>query len=192
MAKQSKSTKIIISIIIIACTAWILYLTVESIVYDIKHPHDLFGGYYYRLDDLRADIDDDHKKSHKPMPLCYENYTYLFSKDFGDIIVDFVIREDQLAIVRIDCKGNGTTRKYRMLSTSCSPLDSIIESAEFNGGYDWDKVFPGLLSKSSSTQVQWCIVSESSGLCDGTYDSFTFQYNNETYYILYEIIEAEQ
>jgi len=47
---------------------------------------------------------------------------------------------------------------------------------------------PGLVSPVGSTQVQWCIVSESSGLYDDKYESFKFDYNGETYYILYEII----
>lgn len=190
MAKQSKSTKIIISVVIVACIAWILYLAVEAIVYNIKYPHDLFGGYYYNLDDLRTEIDNDNKKD-PDMSIYYDNYTYLFSKDFDDVIVDFVIRDDQIAIVRIECKNNGPTRKYRLLSSASPTLSRIIDLSESKGGYDWHKVMPGLLSKSSSTQIQWCIVSEASGLCDGKYDSFSFQYNSETYYILYEIIETE-
>jgi|GEM_PF-3597292 len=183
MKKKSIIIIIAVSIVFLA----ILLLNLEGIIWDIQHPHDM-SGYYYDIDDLREDIDRDNKKF--STSTYYENCDYLFSKDFDDIVVDFVIRDDQIAIVRINCKEESGRKKFGLLSSSSSSLDNIISRAGSENDYVWHKVMPGLASTKDSTQVKWCVVSEASWLYDEKYGSFAFEYNGENYYILYEIITS--
>lgn len=177
---KNKLIKIFGIFIAVILAAIFIMSEAESIIDNIKHPHDL-NGYYYNIDDLRQSIDKFNQRF--DMPIYYENNDYLFSKDFGDIIVDFVIRENQIAVVRINCKSSGDKIKYGELSSSYGTLDSDIKRAD-TGTQIWYKVIPGLASPAGSTKVQWCIVSEGYE----EYDSFEFEYNGKTYYIIYEII----
>lgn len=185
VSKKKKTVIIIVAISIVLLA--ILAVNMGDIVWNIQHPHDM-SGYYYNINDLREDIDRDNLKSRITTPTYYENNDYLFSKDFGDIIIDFVIKDDQIAIVRINCKEENGNKKFGLLSSASPSLDNIISKSENEDDYAWHKVMPGLASPTGSTQVRWCIVSESSGLYDEKYGSFKFTYSGATYYILYEII----
>lgn len=183
---KNKKT-IIISVVVAVFLLLILIVNIPDIIWNIKHPHDAQGN-YYSIDDLREDIDRDNKKSSTSTPTYYENCEYLFSKDFNDIIVDFVIKDNLFIVVRINCIKESNVAKYGMLSSESTRLDYMVNELNDKNNYNWHKVLPGILSPANSTQVQWCIVNESSGLYDEKYESFKFEYSGETYYILYEVI----
>ena len=173
---MKKKSSIIVIIVVSIVFLAILLLNLEGIIWDIQHPHDM-SGYYYDIDDLREDIDRDNKKF--STPTYYENCEYLFSKDFGDIVVDFVIRDDQIAVVRINCREESGRKKFGLLSSASSSLDNVISKAESENDYNWRTILAGVLSPANLTQVHWCIVDKSSELFDEKYGSFAFEYNGE-------------
>ncbi|MBR6050594.1 MAG: hypothetical protein IKP68_05250 [Clostridia bacterium] len=170
--------KLVTICIVVAFICLITYLLIPKIIDNIQHPHDLQGN-YYNIDDLRDDIDKNRK------PTYYKDCIYLFSKDFGDVTIDFTIKPKQISIIKIShIKDINGITKYGYLTGTAGELDYII--AESKDAYDWNK-FASVLMPNTTT-IQWCIVNESSGLYDEKYESFKFEYNGETYYILYEVM----
>lgn len=182
--KKSTKTAIVIAVVLAVLCA-VAIVNFDSVMWDITHPNDK-AGYYYDIDDLREKIDKDNKKS-ATNPTYYENCDYLFSKDFGDIIVDFVISGDRMAIVRIGCSEEKETRKYGWLSYES--MRSVTSGVKSDEEPNWRVVLPGLASSADSTRVKWCVVSETSKFYDESYGSFKFSYGGETFYIMYGILD---
>ena len=176
---MKKSNKVTIAILAVVIICVIAFLLVPQIIDNIQHPHDLHGN-YYNIDDLRDDIDKDRK------PTYYKDCLYLFSKDFGDATVDFTIKQGQLGVIKIGHIKAGNRTKYSYLTGHAIDLDRTIAISKGTDTYNWEKLTSILMP--NTTNIRWCIVSESSGLYDEKYESFNFNYNGETYYILCEII----
>lgn len=185
---MNKKRTALVIVIVVVCFLLIMISEAENIAFTVQHPSDFFGN-YYKLDDLRCYIDKEKKKSEGST--IYENYKYLFSEDFDDVIVDFVINDNSVVITKIKCSKSGSGRRFRRLSTSVyenSTLDFMIKKSENDHEIHWTKVIsmPGFGSNKDSTQLQWSVISERSGLQIENCRSIKFDYNGEPCYILLE------
>lgn len=185
---MNKKRTALVIVIVVVCFLLIMISEAENIAFTVQHPSDFFGN-YYKLDDLRCYIDKEKKKSKGST--IYENYKYLFSEDFGDVIVDFVISDDFVVVTKIKCSASGNDRKYRRLSTSFykySTLDYTIKRSEDEHKIYWIKIASGFDTNKNSTKLQWSVIRERSGLKIDDYRAIEFYYNEEPCYFLLEDI----
>lgn len=183
---MNKKRTALVIVIVVVCFLLIMISEAGNIAFKVQHPSDFFGN-YYKLDDLRCYIDKEKKKSEGIA--IYENYDHLFSEDFGDVIVDFVISDDSVVVTKIKCSASGNDRKYRRLSTSFynySTLDYTIKRSEDEHKIYWIKIASGFDTNKNSTKLQWSVISERSGLQIENCRSIKFDYNGEPCYILLE------
>jgi len=176
---MKKSNKITIAILAVVFICVIAFSLIPQIIDNIQHPRDILGN-YYDIDDLRKDIDEERALTY------YEGCSYLFSKEFGDATVDFTIKQGQIGVIKIGHIKEGNRTKYSYLTGHAIDLDRRIAISKGTDTYDWEKLTSVLMP--NTTNIRWCIVSETSGLYDEKYESFQFDYNGEAYYILYEVL----
>ena len=129
-----------------------------------------FDGYYYDLEKVRSEKE------------FYSNSNYLFSKDLGDTIVDFVIEENKLHIVEIKVKNEKTNAKYQVKHCSSYAIEEAIGRFEQLNDYNWITT-----SKLSLNTFSWCIVSKDFNCDNDTFSSFEFVYTDTVYCLCYNI-----
>ena len=128
-----------------------------------------FDGYYYDLEKARSQ-----KK-------FYQNSDYLFTKDFDESIVDFVIKEHVLHIVEIKVYNTEENTKYQVKHSSSYALEEAIYKFEQSNDYNWITT-----SNLSLNTISWCIVSKDFNCKNDNSSSFEFAYKDISYCLCYK------
>ena len=130
-----------------------------------------FDGYSYSLEDER--------KSEK----VYNSYDYFFTAEQDNVIVDFLIRDGLLHIVKIDCKEQGSKTVYKVKSTASYSVVEALAYFEKTGKVHWVQTgkFPA--------QVEWTIVTENVPDAQQADEGFEFFYNDTLCILYYRILK---
>lgn len=148
---------------------------------------DIFTGnfkfYYNDLNEARSEFTSDDEEYNGLEP--YKNADYLLSAASDNHIVDFLIENDELAMVIYNVKSVFNHKAYKSFTSykRGSIEEHINEFEEYND-FCWNTI-PFSIFNSKNT-IKWCISTPEFLEENGNYSFLKFKYNNETYCICYE------
>lgn len=158
-----KTAKIVIIIVLLSILAMSLYSLMMTLFFGVS-----FDGYYSDLDQVRNNK-------------IYRDAHYLFTEETDSVIIDFVVKKEEISIVEIKVK-NGNTKMYSLKVTMTYKIQEKILDFEQAREYDWN-----ISSKLSLLSFRWCIVSADFKKQNTEYSSFDFEHNGKTYCLCYII-----
>lgn len=148
-----------------------VYALIGIVIFCFLNTVISFNGYYQDADTARLAEE------------LYLGDKQIFSIKLEDEILDFVIKDELLYIVKIDCKESRWNTRYRVRSKETRPIDSIIDSFMQEKSYNW-KTLTKFMTKE---QIKWCIVSDNFNLQNDQFHAFEFEYKNNTYHLCYDM-----
>ncbi len=146
------------------CSAVVLLLVFMTLLFSCVS----FDGYSSDLDQVRNNK-------------IYQNSKYLFTEETDSVIIDFVVKKEEISIVEIKVKNNNK-KTYALKTTSTYNIQEQIFDFEQAEGYNWNTS-----SKLNLLSFRWCIVSADFKKQNTEYSSFDFEHNGKTYCLCYII-----
>lgn len=127
-----------------------------------------FDGYSFSIEDAR--------KSES----FYNEYDYIFTVEQENRIVDFLIYDDYVRVIKIDCKEKKNKKLYEIKNKSTFLISESLLCSEVQREDAWTKTsnFP--------FQVEWMILPKTT---ESLQEGFCFIYNDIECMLLYRIFE---
>lgn len=132
-----------------------------------------FDGYYYNADDAR--------KAEK----IYSQYDEIFTVEYEDRIVDFIINDNKIHISKILCRGSEEQKQFKVKSTSTYSIEEIISVFNSRNDYNW------VGTSNIFYKADFCIVTKEFNTSNNDFEHFDFTYNGTDYHLCYKIYEIE-
>lgn len=129
-----------------------------------------FDGYSYSIEDARKGEE------------YYNKYDSIFTAKQDHHIIDFIIFQDYLRIVKFDCQMQNDNNLYKVKSKSQYSISESLAIAEASSEDRWVK------TGNLPVQVEFLISSNESNKSRPETNSFEFVYNNMKCTLVYRIV----
>ena len=130
-------------------------------------------GYYFDIDDARSK-DEDYRE-------VYQSYDYMFTWEKEGEVVDFLITDQSLQLIKIDIKKRLNKPSYSIRGYSAAPISQYIEEFHDENDYHWNST-----DKLTSPYLfEWCIVSKTFNEQNDKEKAYDFSYDGEDYCLCY-------
>lgn len=129
------------------------------------------------MDDYYYDLEEARKAES-----CYDVSDYLFTIQMNDKVVDFIVNDETLCVVKIDCRER-LKKQYNVKSVGVYSLEDALHYSKVHESPHWVK------TGNFQVPIEWSFITEEIFSLNPTSSSFEVAYNGEIHYLCYRTVE---